>query len=77
MGLRKLHPDSRQHSQPAAAVDGTAGDAEGHETDPSGSGQEEDGQEDGGSEAPDIFIDATGDTLQVDAETGELTGAAA
>ena len=63
--------------QPAVAVDGTAGDAEGQEADPSGRGQEEAGEESEDSEAADIFIDATGDTLQLDAETGELTGAAA
>jgi single-strand DNA-binding protein len=67
--------------QPAAAADGPAGDAEGHESDAPGRDQEggqDDSEEDEDSESTDIFIDgATGDTLQLDSETGELTGAAA
>jgi single-strand DNA-binding protein len=63
--------------QPTVAADGTGADAEGNESDSSGPGRE-DSEEDEDSEASGIFIDDnTGDTLQLDSETGELTGAAA
>jgi single-strand DNA-binding protein len=57
------------------------GRGDGNSSEPSDrddAGPEEEGDEDDGAAAAGIFIDdATGETLQLDSDTGELTGAAA
>ena len=74
------------NSQPAVAAGGVGGEhdgqGEGSSSEPSDrsddAGPEEEGDDDDDSAAAGIFIDdSTGETMQLDSETGELTGAAA
>lgn len=74
------------NSQPAVAAGGVGGERDGHGEDNSpepsdrsdDAGPEEEGDEDDDTAAAGIFIDdSTGETMQLDSETGELTGAAA
>lgn len=74
------------NSQPAVAAGGVGGERDGHGEDNSSepsdrsddAGPEEERDEDDDTAAAGIFIDdSTGETMQLDSETGELTGAAA
>ncbi|CAH0256545.1 Single-stranded DNA-binding protein 2 [Arthrobacter sp. Bi83] len=73
------------NSQPAVAAGVVGSEHDGHgdgngsePSDRDEAGSDEEGDEDDGGDAAGIFIDdTTGETMQLDSDTGELTGAAA